>query len=61
MAAATVSVIILTYNRKRLLKDCLDSLLAQTSTGDEPEILVADDGSDDGTAQLVAEIGRAHV
>jgi GT2 family glycosyltransferase len=60
MASETVSVIVLTYNRKRLLQDCLDSLIAQTSTGDGLEILVADDGSNDGTEKLVAAYSAAH-
>jgi GT2 family glycosyltransferase len=60
MAAETVSIIVLTYNRKRLLKDCLDSLLEQNSTGDGLEILVADDGSDDGTEKFVAGYSAAH-
>ncbi len=54
VATETISVIVLTYNRKRLLKDCLDSLLQQSETGDGLEILVADDGSEDGTNELIA-------
>src|SRR5579871_4365920 len=60
MAAETVSIIVLTYNRKWLLKDCLDSLLEQNSTGDGLEILVADDGSDDGTEKFVSGYSAAH-
>ena len=60
MATETISVIILTYNRKRLLKDCLDSLLWQSVPGDEVELLVADDGSDDGTEELVARYRAVH-
>jgi glycosyltransferase involved in cell wall biosynthesis len=60
MASETISIVVLTYNRKRLLQNCLDSLLAQTSWGDGLEVLVADDGSDDGTGDLVARYSAAH-
>jgi glycosyltransferase involved in cell wall biosynthesis len=60
VATETISVIILTYNRKRLLKGCLDSLLWQSVPGDEVELLVADDGSDDGTDELVARYRAVH-
>lgn len=39
------SVIIPTYNRKHLLKKCLNSLLNQTFPKDEYEVIVVDDGS----------------
>lgn len=48
----TVSVIIPTYNRKNLLQRAVDSALAQTLT--DIEIIIVDDGSTDGTAELFA-------
>src|SRR5690606_30533076 len=48
-----VSVVIPTYNRRRLLARAVDSVLAQTVPVDE--IIVVDDGSDDGTAEMLAE------
>ncbi len=60
MAPETISVIVLTYNRKRLLPNCLDSLLRQSTSGGGLEVLVADDGSDDGTGELVARYSAAH-
>ena len=55
MTAGTDSVcaVVLTYDRRDLLADCLDALLAQTRRPDE--ILVIDNASSDGTAQMVAE------
>lgn len=53
--SASVSVIIATYNRSALLRETLQSVLAQTV---EPlEILVADDGSTDDTAGMLREFG----
>ncbi len=46
-----VSVIIPTYNRKNTLKETLLSFVRQTS--DDFEIIVADDGSGDGTGEMV--------
>lgn len=46
-----VSVAVVTYNQKEFLKECLESILVQ----DYPniEIVVADDGSTDGTGELL--------
>ena len=46
-----ISVIIPVYNTKQYLKSCLDSVLAQTYT--ELEILFIDDGSTDGSSELL--------
>ena len=47
-----VSVVIATYNREPLLKIAIDSVLSQTYQ--DYEIIVADDGSSDNTAELVS-------
>jgi glycosyltransferase involved in cell wall biosynthesis len=49
-----VSVIIPTYNRAAKVRNAIDSVLAQTFT--DHEIIVADDGSSDGTGKVLEEI-----
>lgn len=56
-----ISVIVPTYNRKALLKYCLDSLLAQTYPKDRYEIIIADDGSNDGTEEVVKGTAKTTV
>ena len=49
-----VSVLCITYNQARFIRETLDSLLAQVT--DFPfEVLVGDDCSTDGTAEIIAE------
>ena len=55
-----LSIVVLTYNRKPLLADCLNSLLAQTYSRDKLEIIVINDGSLDGTDELAREVMSAH-
>ncbi|MCK4888015.1 MAG: glycosyltransferase family 2 protein [Planctomycetes bacterium] len=50
----TVSVIIPTYNRSKLLKEAIESVLKQNYT--DFEILVIDDGSSDNTRSVVEQI-----
>jgi len=49
----TVSVIITTHNREALLPRALDSVFSQTRPADE--VIVVDDGSVDGTGQMVKD------
>jgi len=49
------SVVICTYNRGEMLKECLDSLLYQTYPKDRYEIIVVNDGSTDGTEEILVE------
>lgn len=54
-----VSVIIPTYNRSRLVKEAIDSVLKQTYA--DSEILVVDDGSTDETAQVLSKISDQRI
>ncbi|HBG27355.1 MAG: hypothetical protein A2Y10_18810 [Planctomycetes bacterium GWF2_41_51] len=51
----TVSVCIPTYNREHLLKETLDSVFAQTYK--DFEVVIVDDGSTDGTKQMLEKSG----
>src|SRR5690554_6032761 len=48
-----ISVVIPTYNRVHVLPRAIDSVIAQTYP--HWELLIVDDGSDDGTEELVAQ------
>jgi len=51
MKEKKVSVIIPTYNRARYLTEAIESVLAQTYNGNDIEIIVVDDGSNDETRE----------
>ncbi len=51
----TVCAVVVTYNRKNLLMECLDALMRQTRQLDA--IYLIDNFSDDGTAELLLENG----
>ncbi|MCX8102606.1 MAG: glycosyltransferase family 2 protein [Geminicoccaceae bacterium] len=53
--SGSVSVVVPTWNRAHLLARALDSVIAQLEPGDE--VIVADDGSTDRTAALLAGYG----
>ena len=55
------TVVVTTFNRCRLLRACLDALLAQEGVPGGHEIIVVDDGGRDGTAALLRTLsGRVH-
>ena len=53
-----VSIILPTYNRKKLLKKCIESLISQNYPKEDFEIIVIDDGSTDGTEQITRKLKR---
>lgn len=48
-----ISIVVPTYNSRRLLPACLEGLLAQDLDPSQFEVVVSDDGSTDGTDALV--------
>jgi glycosyltransferase involved in cell wall biosynthesis len=58
MKRSKVSVAMATFNGARFLEAQLGSIAAQTRVPDE--LVVGDDGSDDRTAELIAEFSRKH-
>lgn len=55
-----ISVIIPTYNRAKILKECLYALFRQDLPEKDYEIIVVDDGSRDDTKQIVASFKKKH-
>jgi glycosyltransferase involved in cell wall biosynthesis len=51
-----LSVLIATHNRRDLLRRCLDSLCNQTAAADSFEVIIADDGSSDGSAEAAERL-----
>lgn len=51
---STVSICIPTYNRKVYLRQCLESIRAQTYQ--DYEIVIVDDGSTDGTEEMIRQL-----
>ena len=51
----TIAAVVVTYNRKSLLTECLDALLGQTRSLDM--IILVDNASTDGTPELLDELG----
>jgi GT2 family glycosyltransferase len=52
----TIAVVVVTYNRKDLLSECLTSLIHQTKKIDQ--IFVVDNNSNDGTKEFLREFSR---
>lgn len=52
-SAPDITIVVCTYERPRNLSLCLDSIAAQEGVDGRLEVVVADDGSADGTAALV--------
>lgn len=54
-----VSIIIITFNRKKILKRCINSLLTQTYQG-KKELIIIDDGSTDGTKNQIIKLQKKY-
>ena len=54
-----VQVVCVTYNQKEYIKEALDSFIMQ-KTNFGYEVLVGDDGSTDGTSEIVAEYAKKY-
>ena len=54
---AQISVVVVNWNRRDLLRACLDSLAVQTFK--DFEVIVVDNGSDDGSRALVKEVAES--
>jgi glycosyltransferase involved in cell wall biosynthesis len=52
-----VSICVPTYNRKDYLRETIDSIFAQTYK--DYEVIIVDDGSSDGTAEMIKSSGLA--
>jgi glycosyltransferase involved in cell wall biosynthesis len=54
----TVSVVVPFFNSERHLAACIESLLAQDELRDDDEIILIDNGSEDGSPAIAAEFNR---
>ena len=57
MSRPLMSMVVPTYNRRRILSRTLPSLLGQEGPGGEYEVIVVVDGSTDGTLSLLSGMG----
>ncbi len=58
MGDASVAVLIVTYNRIALLRECVDAVLGQTHAASA--LYIVDNQSDDGTADFLADLSADH-
>jgi poly(ribitol-phosphate) beta-N-acetylglucosaminyltransferase len=59
-AAATVSVIVPVWNMEAFLPECLESVVGQTIGLDRLEVVAVDDGSTDGSADVLESYASRH-
>ena len=59
-AAPVVSVIVPVYNVEPYLSECLDSVLTQSIGLDRLELIAVDDGSTDGSAEILDRYADRH-
>lgn len=56
MRPEPISIVIPTYNRSKLVTRAIESVLAQTYPHDAFEVIVVDDGSSDGTSEIIQRL-----
>lgn len=54
----SISIVVMAYNRARLLRECLESIARQRFS--PYEVIIVDDGSTDGTASAIAPFLKSH-
>jgi glycosyltransferase involved in cell wall biosynthesis len=59
MTGVEISVVVPTFNNGDVLRRTIEALADQTLPPEAYEIVIADDGSTDGTAEMVAGVARA--
>ena len=60
MKAVKISIIIVSYNTKELLKACLESIESSRRPDDSFEVIVVDNASSDGSAEYVKRKKNIH-
>lgn len=55
-----LSVIVCTYNRGGILKECIESVISNQPTAYSMELVVVDNNSSDDTAHLVSELSQSN-
>lgn len=55
---ARISIVVIIYNKKQYISACLDSIFAQSL--EEKEVICVDDGSTDGTVEILKEYAMVH-
>lgn len=55
-----ISVVVCTRNRSKLLRKCLLSIVNQSASSDEFEVVVVDNNSSDNTAEVIAAFTEKH-
>ncbi|OGG11286.1 hypothetical protein A2Z00_02275 [Candidatus Gottesmanbacteria bacterium RBG_13_45_10] len=60
MKGAKLSIIIVNYNTKELLGECLSSLVKAKTTKDEWEVIVVDNASTDGSRELLRSFKKSN-
>lgn len=54
----SASVVIPTHNQRHILEYCLKILFDQTASPDTYELVIVDDGSNDGTSEMIQELRK---